>query len=142
MGAPSWPVNPDLRRANLLMDYRLVLALEHLDNHVSPKPEPYDRSTGLILSSFLAIFEEYCQHSFRGCDSLWVGELGQFLTGEARHALYAQHGPSDSYIVIKTKLLMWYEGSKQRHEAGSKAMFTKAVRAPDESVRLFGSLPD
>ena len=30
-------------------------------------------------------------------------------------------------IVIKTKLLKWYEKSKERREAGSKAMFTRAV---------------
>ena len=56
------------------------------------------------------------------------------MTGEAQQAFYDHHDPSDSYIINKTKLLKWYEESKERRKTGSKAMFAKAVHAPDESV--------
>ena len=128
-----------LKNLNLTLEERLIGALERLDLRRVPAPEPYDRSSGQSFSAFLVLFEDYCRHSFKGSESLWVAELGRFLTGDMYRAFNAHKSPDDSYLVVKTKLLKWYSESKSRREAGSKAMFTRASMRVDESVRLYAA---
>ena len=128
-----------LKLSNLTLEERFIMALEKLDTRSVPAPEPYDRSSGQSFSSFLALFEDYCRHSFRGCESLWVAELGRFLVGDMYQAFNAHRSPGDSYAQVKTKMLKWYAESKSRREAGSKAAFSRASMRDGESVRLYAA---
>ena len=128
-----------LRLANASWEERLVLALEKLDMRTVPAPEPYDRMSGQSLADFLKLFEDYCRHSFRGSDTLWVAELGRFLVGEMHQAFIAHRSPGDSYDVVKMRLLKWYSESKSRREAGSRTAFSRAAMGTDESVRLYAA---
>lgn len=128
-----------LRLGNLSIEERFIRALEKMDGRTVPAPEPYDLSSGRSFSSFLSLFEDYCQHSFRGSQSLWVAELGRYLTGSMRRAFDAHRAHDDSYISVRTKLLKWCEESETRRQAGSKAMFTRASMRSDETPRLFAA---
>jgi hypothetical protein len=128
-----------LRATHGSLEERLILALERLDTRSVPAPEPYNRASGHSFRSFLFSFEEYCRHSFRGSDKAWVAELGRYLVGDMHGAFVAHRAPSDSYGDIKAKMLRWYEESKSRREAGSRAMFGQASKRGDESVRLYAA---
>ena len=128
-----------LRMTNASLEERLVVALEKLDLRTVPAPEPYDRASGQSFSTFLALFEDYCCHSFKGSQTLWVAELGRYLVGEMHQAFTAHKLPGDSYAVVKDKLLKWYEESKLQREAGSRAAFSRASMGVDESVRLYAA---
>ena len=128
-----------LKLANASWEERLIVALEKLDMRTVPAPEPYDRMSGQSLAEFLKLFEDYCHHSFRGSDTLWVAELGRFLVGEMHQAFVAHRSPGDSYYVVKKRLLKWYDESKSRREAGSRNAFSRATIGADESVRLYAA---
>lgn len=130
-----------VKQSNLSLEERFIVALENLklDMRTVPAPEPYDRSSGQSFSSFLRLFEDYCQHSFKGSESLWVAELGRYLAGDMYQAYISHKSPDDSYLEVKTKLLKWYSESKSRREAGSKARFSRASMGGDESVRLYAA---
>jgi hypothetical protein len=128
-----------LRSSHLALEERLLDALERLDSRTVPVPEPYDSATGYSFWAFLVGFEEYCQHRFMGDDKNWVGELSGLLVGEKQKALLAHRSPGESCSLIKTKMLCWYDESKQHREAGSRAMFSKATKAQGETIRLYAA---
>lgn len=128
-----------IKSENASLEERFIMALEKLDRRTVPAPEPYDLSSGQSFSSFLLMFEDYCQHSFRGSDSKWIPELGRYLVGDMYQAFVAHKSHEDSYSQVKNKLRKWYRESKSRRQAGSKAMFGRATMGVDESVRLFAS---
>ena len=114
-------------------------AISRLDTRGVPKPAVYDSASGQSFSQFLATFEEYCSHTFRGSRDLWVGELGRFLHGEMLHAFKALQIAGDSYDSVKHKLLQWRRDSKESYEASSKERFTSASPYSRESLRLYAA---
>ena len=136
---PSFDGLRSLRMTNASLEERLVVALEKLDLRTVPAPEPFDRSSGESFSAFLLLFEDYCRHSFRGSQTLWVAELGRHLVGEMHRAFLAHKASGDSYDEVKNKLLSWYKESKKRREAGSRAAFCRASIGMEESVRLYAA---
>ena len=117
----------------------LLRAISRLDMRSVPKPGVYDSSTGQSFRQFLHTFEEYCQNTFRGSSSLWIGELGRFLKGEMLQAFNALQVSGDSYDTIKRKLLQWQKDSKESFEANAKEKFATATKLPTESLRLYAA---
>jgi hypothetical protein len=89
---------------NLSADY-ILRGLARLDNRSVPKPEMFDSSSGQPFAQFLATFEDYCTHNFRGSSSLWIGELGKLLSGDTLRTFNALKVPGDGYETLKSKLL-------------------------------------
>lgn len=115
----------------------LLAALQHLDNRVAPKPEPFDPKGHMPLSEFLELFEHYCSKTYKGSSSVWVPVLGDFMQGEAAQAFSAYRSYGDSYDDIKRKLLGWYKDGKYQRKTRIKAKFEKASREPNEPLRFY-----
>ena len=103
----SQPSNMDLSATH----QRLIQALERLDNRSTPRPEPFDETSGQSLPDFLRSFEEYCGSTFRGSDYMWTEELGRFLVGDIRKAYHSLRIPGEGYRDLKRKLLKWHKES-------------------------------
>lgn len=117
----------------------VIQALKRLDNRSVPKPEKFDSSSGYSFKQFLATFEEYCSHTYRGSSSLWVSEMGRFLTGEMLSAYEALKVAGDDYEVVKRKLLRWRKDSKETYEINSRDRFAHAKKEHDETYRLYAA---
>ena len=117
----------------------LVGLLSKFDTRTVPRPENFDAVGGDDFSDFLACFEEYCSNTYRGSSTLWVGELGRFLTGEISDAFVALRNSCDSYDEIKIKLKRWVAESREFQIAGLKSNFSNAQCQPGESMRLFAA---
>ena len=117
----------------------LVEALSKLDGRKAPKPNKYDVTSGRPLEAFLAEFEEYCVHSFRGSSSLWASELADFLTGPIYEAYNALCCPGESYQVLKHKLQNWFSDYKETIHEKTRKKFEKAQIKPGEPLRLYAA---
>ena len=129
-----------LKSSNSVLSAEQVAQLmTKFDTRIVPKPEQFDASSGQSFKDFLALFEEYCQHTFRGSSSLWVGELGRFLTGEMHKAFQFLKVPGDSYESIKSKLIKWRKDSHEVYDIDKRSRFTNARMESGESLRLFAT---
>lgn len=117
----------------------VLQALSRLDNRSVPKPEAFDSASGQSFNQFLSTFEEYCQHTFRGSSTLWIGELGRLLKGDMSSAFEVLKVPGDSYNTLKKKLQKWRQDKRESYENDTKSRFTKAQRKPMESLRLYAA---
>ena len=124
---------------SILSAEQIAQLMSKFDNRTVPKPEQYDASSGQSFRDFLALFEEYCQHTYRGSSSLWVGELGRFLTGEMYKAFVSLKVPGDSYESIKSKLIKWRKDSHEAYDITKRSRFTNARVEPGESLRLYAT---
>lgn len=117
----------------------VVQALQQLDHRSVPKPEKFDLSAGCSFKHFLSAFEEYCSHTFRGSSSLWVSELGRFLSGEMLGAYEVLKVAGDDYRTIKKKLLGYVKDSRETYEINAKERFAQAKKGHEETYRLYGA---
>ena len=117
----------------------LVSALARLDNRSVPRPEVFDLDSGRPFDLFLKDFESYCSGTFRGDQSRWSVELGQFLTGKIKSAFDAFYFPGEPYGRLKKKLLQWVKDSMESLRKRNKRKFEKMKYAPGESLRLFAA---
>lgn len=131
--------NHDSNRNGSMSTNDVLEALRRLDTRSVPKPEKYSSESGYSFEQFLSGFEEYCHGTFRGGSSLWVGELGRFLTGEMFDAYSVLKVAGDTYKEIKKKLLKWHEDSRETYDTDRKARFTKAKQRSSESLRLYAA---
>lgn len=118
---------------------QMIEALSRLDSRTVPKPEPYTVESGLPITDFLVLFEEYCGSNFRGSKSLWISELGRLLTGSIHEAFLALKVPGESYRTLKEKLVRWCEASKENLTHDIRRKFEKAKMQPEESYRLYAA---
>ena len=117
----------------------LVEALSKLDGRKAPKPSKYEVTSGRPLEAFLAEFEEYCVHSFRGSSSLWASELADFLIGPIYEAYSALCCPGESYHILKRKLQNWFSDYKETVHKKTRRKFEKAQIKPGEPLRLYAA---
>ena len=117
----------------------MVEALRRFDTRLVPKPEAYNLESGLPFETYLELFEEYCESTFKGSSSLWVSELGRLLSGPIREAYHALKVPGESYESLKVKLIRWCSDSKDNVTRDIRKKFEKARMNPGESFRLYAA---
>lgn len=117
----------------------LASVLSRLDNRSVIKPEKYDLTSGQLLGDFLSVFEEYCINNFKGSKTLWIAELGRFLTGTIYDAYLVLKTPGDSYSALKKKLLKWCRDSQDSIRRDTLKQFERARINPNEPVRLYAA---
>lgn len=119
----------------------VLQALSRLDNRSVPKPERFDSRSGQDFNQYLRTFEEYCQFTFRGGSTLWIGELGRLLEDDDEmHSVFeALKVPGDTYASLKQKLLRWRQDTWEVLEAQTKSRFTKSYMQPGETLRLYAA---
>lgn len=118
---------------------KMMQAFARFDTRSVPKPEPFNLASGQPFPDFLVLFEEYCQTTFKGSNTLWVSEFGRLLEGPIQEAFTALRVPGDSYKKIKNKLLKWCEESKENLVEQIRKKFEKTKMQPGESLRLFAA---
>ena len=85
----------------------LLQLLARFDNRPVPKPDRYTWQGGRNLEQFLMQFQQYCEGTFRGDSSLWVGELSALLTGDVKEVLDSVWTYGMSFLEVKNELLRW-----------------------------------
>ena len=118
---------------------QLADILTRYDKRTVPKPEPFDISSGHDFSDFLTLFEEFCTNTYLGSSTLWLSELGRLLSGELLEAFQALRSPSDTYEIIKAKLLQWLHENRIAQSRDRKTGFSDASRQPGERIRLYAA---
>ena len=122
-----------------IVDDQLLSALNRLDARSSPKPEVFNANAGVPMTVFFEQFESYCESKFRCGMNGWIHELGSHLTDESLDVYEALRGPTDTYIDIKTKLLKWFEDSKEVRKSQRITTFKSCSIKQGESLFIFGS---
>jgi hypothetical protein len=118
---------------------QLLEVLSRMDSRTVPRPDMFDMATGQSFPDFLFSFEEYCGNTFRGSSSLWVSELGRFLSGTIHDAYLAIRTPNDSFNSIKRKLTKWCSDAQEVTEKDTRRRFEKAKMQPQDSFRLYAA---
>jgi hypothetical protein len=118
---------------------QLLEVLSRMDSRTVPKPDKFDMVTGQSFTDFLVSFEEYCSNTFRGSSSLWVSELGRFLSGTIHDAYLAVRTPNDSFNSIKRKLTKWCSDTQEVTEKDTRRRFERAKMQPQDSFRLYAA---
>ena len=116
----------------------VLQALSRLDGRTVPRPEQYNYVSGQGFSHFITSFEEYCNHNFRGCNTLWLGELARLLTGEMREVFDSVRVPGDTYDDVKEKLMTWTRSQEEVYEQQTKGRFSGASMKGGENVSRYG----
>ena len=114
-----------------------VELLARLDSRTAPKPEPFHPQSGRSLRDFFQDFEAYCEQTYKGSTAGWIGELGNYLRGEALRAFKALRASFDSYEEVRRKLLRWHKQGVHHRRSALKRQFAKATRETGEPVRLW-----
>ena len=114
----------------------LLQILSHLDTRSVPKPEKFDMASGQLFSDFIALFEEYCTHTFRGSTTLWVPELGRLLSGNILDAFSTLRVPGESYESIRDKLQRWCDDSQEDMDVKARKRFERYSMQPGDSLRM------
>ena len=135
MRAPAAP----LPQANTgsLSAVDILQLFSRLDNRSVPKPERYTYSGGRNLEQFLLQFQQYCEGTFRGDSSLWVGELSSLLTGEIREVLDSIWSYGMSFCDVRKELLSWASTQEKHRDQDARNTFNAARLRQNESLGRF-----
>ncbi|MBI3334611.1 hypothetical protein HYZ97_03935 [Candidatus Pacearchaeota archaeon] len=129
------------RKSKRSSDYvrmsEMTTLMSRLDSRFTPRPEKYDSRSGQSLKEYLKVFEDYCSETFRGSSTLWVGELGRYLTGEMHKAYSTLKSVGDDYATIKRKLLQWRKDSREINDQRTKNRFRRATMRQGEGLRMY-----
>ena len=136
-GEQSSRINQDISKGVGLGE--LAEALSRLDSRCIPKPEPYNVFSGRPLEIFLREFEEYCENTFKGGSSKWAGELRKFLVGRIGLVYEMFYSPDEAYWILKEKLLVWCEESKNEIRKATRDNFEEMTINPGESMRFYAA---
>ena len=115
----------------------LGLLLEKLDNRKTPQIRKFDPNSQ-SLRSYLRKFEDYCRDNIKGDETYWIDELETRLSGELLKVFKGQRN-RDDYDVIKSKLLTWYDDTKDLRKSQAKLEFDKIKMLKEESLFLYSS---
>ena len=111
--------------------------MRNFDNRKVPMQEKFDEQSGQDLRSYVVKFEDYCRCNYRGSKTLWIGELERSLSGKTLEAFKALRAVDDSYREIKSKLLDWYDNSKEVRKKKNRKKFKNAGYTAGDSFYLF-----
>ena len=111
--------------------------LRNLDSRSVPRLEQFDEESGQDLKKYLRRFEHYCSNTFRGDKSLWIGELGNHLTGRALDCFKSVRQFEDDYKDVKEKMIHWFNDEKEARKGRARKQFEKAKPRKNESMYMF-----
>ena len=111
--------------------------LSRFDNRPVPKPDRYTWQGGRNLEQFLLQFQQYCEATFRGDTSLWVGELSSLLSGEVKEVLDSVWAYGMSFKEVKDALLGWASTQEKHRDQDAKNAFSTARVRNNETLGRF-----
>ena len=117
----------------------MSMLLTKLDNRTVPSLENFDDDTGLSLEQYFQKFENYCRDNFKGGRDLWIGELEKHLAGKSLEGFRSVRQMSESYEMVKYKLLEWYDEEDEVRRKKAKRKFENARMDTGESLSLYGN---
>lgn len=122
------------RSADSLSVADLLQLLTRMDHRPVPKPDRYTWQGGRNLEQFLLQFQNYCEGTFRGDSSLWVGELSSLLTGDVKEVLESVWTYGMSFSAVKEELLKWASTQTKHRDQEARFSFSTARLREGEAL--------
>ena len=111
----------------------LETLLSKIDNRKTPVLANYDEKGSMSLRSYLETFENHCEDNLKGGKPN-TDELESHLEGDTLKAFKAMKDVSDSYKIVKEKLLTWYDDTKELRKERYRLEFNDMKPKADESL--------